>query len=71
MPYQEQQINFRDIARFLKMYRHLLSLDVNQNNAIATALKTCYNGNHKLGEQVGLIPQISMPTTSLVRATSS
>lgn len=52
------------------MYRHLLSLGVSQTNAIATSLETCYK-DYQLGVQVGLIPQINMPITSLVRATTS
>lgn len=57
----------RDLARFLKMYRYLTEQGLHKDKAIASALETCY-GEWRKGVECGLISEVEMPITSLVRA---
>jgi hypothetical protein len=64
---ENQAVNMRDLARFLKLYRHLQSPTLEKDKAIATALNTCYTQWHTAVE-FGLIKsEFTMPTASLIR----
>jgi hypothetical protein len=63
-------VNMRDLARFLKLYRHLQPTIPDRDCLIAIALETCY-GEWRIAQTLGLInpeKEIQMPTSCLIRS---
>ena len=66
-------VNMRDLARFLKLYRHLQPTIEDRDHLIAIALETCY-GEWRIAQSFGLIDpgkEIKMPSSCLIRSTQT